>query len=279
MEPPYKMNAWKKNLRSLRIREIKILSAFLKDRQFISCLELGAGEGWQSAQLKRFCSSVLATDLNEDRLFSGCKINGVTRSIVDAENLEDAFPNQKFDLIFSSNMLEHLPEPNLCLQQSKNILDDGGMIVHIVPNLTWRFLCALLYYPVKLRNVIRMFTKTSGWNSSGLPVSDRSPGSRNNLKKDPVGQSLEKNGFLSRILQRMLPPVHGVSDGVFQEALMFRKNAWAKLFIENGLVVDKVIKGPLSSGHGLGFEKVKNFLEQRGLCGSYIFILSINDDE
>ena len=40
----------------------------------------------------------------------------------DAEKIGQIFEENKFDLIFSSNMMEHLPDPNSCL--------DGGRLMY-----------------------------------------------------------------------------------------------------------------------------------------------------
>lgn len=101
-----------------------------------SILELGCGHGdfinfvktdkkfaidfWRSPRLK-----------SDIRFHEG--------SIVD---LKKAFPGEKFDTIFTSNLLEHLTREQISelFAESMNRLESGGLFIHILPN--YRFASA-----------------------------------------------------------------------------------------------------------------------------------------
>jgi len=241
----------------------------MPERQFASCLELGAGRCLQSPLLLEFCSSVLATDLNEERLMSANVDRRIKRAVLDAENFADEFEDQKFDLIFSSNMLEHLPNPAQCVRESAKVLSEGGIMVHIVPNATWRLLCTLLYYPVKARNLSRKIFGSPHFSKFGK-VQKQLPKSQENNIKSSEGEKKKRFSFS--------PPVHGVSPTLRAEFKQFRKSSWTKLFADSGVRVALIKSGPLSTGYGLGFPKLKFLLEKLGLASAYIFFL-VPDNE
>tara|TARA_B100000315_G_C14026949_1_gene341405 strand:+ start:36 stop:194 length:159 start_codon:yes stop_codon:yes gene_type:complete len=47
-----------------------------------------------------------------------------------------------------------------------------------------------------------------------------------------------------------------------------------RLFNKNGLKVNKVLKGPVSSGYGFRFNKISMLFEKAGFTSEYIYILS-----
>ena len=95
--------------RSLRRREIEAVFRAMPQDTFGEALELGAGDGFQAPLLARYAKKVLCTDLNDERLQ---RVNDprVAYDICDAEALP--YEAGRFDLVYSSNLLEHLPNPD-----------------------------------------------------------------------------------------------------------------------------------------------------------------------
>jgi hypothetical protein len=75
----------------------------------------------------------------------------------------------------------------------------------------------------------------------------------------------------------MLPEPHGVSDGHLQELLAFRRSRWTAEFARAGLRVLSIQKGPVASGYGFGFDRLRAFLEGMGLASEYIYIATKSD--
>jgi ubiquinone/menaquinone biosynthesis C-methylase UbiE len=48
------------------------------------------------------------------------------------------FPHHSFDVVFSSNVLEHIKDEETIHQEMHRVLSAGGVGVHIVPTHTWR---------------------------------------------------------------------------------------------------------------------------------------------
>ncbi|MEZ5503543.1 MAG: methyltransferase domain-containing protein [Halioglobus sp.] len=97
-------------------------------------LEIGAGTGWQAHTLQAWGFAVDAIDLptsnyRESRIFP----------VVDYDGHHIPFPDQTFDVVFSSNVLEHIPHVEAFQQEIHRVLKPGGVAVHILPSSTWRF--------------------------------------------------------------------------------------------------------------------------------------------
>lgn len=263
------MSLWANNLGELRRKEMDIVRRTLRFRKFSNCLELGAGSGVQSRMLREFCDNVVASDLNEHRLMQSPKVDGIDRMVVDAEALAEQLEGKSYDFIFSSNMLEHLPRPADCLKGCLAVLADDGVIVHVVPNPTWRTLCTLLHPVAKARNLVyRLFNKSRVATQRGTNTTGQHSRPGNNLKLNRGDSYADRAKFKS-----FLPSVHGVSNGLIEETLRFRLVVWRTLFEKNGLEIITIAKGPISTGHGFGFACLKRVLEQIGISSEYIFVL------
>ncbi|MEI8608440.1 methyltransferase domain-containing protein [Enterovibrio sp. Hal110] len=251
-------NKWHESNAKLKSREIEILVKYFKDTpQFENVLEVGAGNCSQSKSLSLLVNkNLVSVDLNADRLNSGEKIDTQTLIVADAEQLDKVGFNMKFDLIFSSNVLEHLPNVKKCLDSSHAISNDDAYYVHILPNPTWRFFATVFYYPVKVRNVISRLFK------------HKEP-----QAKSSWGNNIKSSSKKVSRLSRLLPPVHGVSNNLFAEFLAFRKSSWLNTFKSSGYVVVDVLPGPISTGYGLGFDYLKPILERLGVSTEYIYVL------
>ena len=64
----------------------------------------------------------------------------------DAERVDEAFEPQTFDLVFSSNMLEHLPDPGRALRAMRTVMQDDGIAIHVVPSPFWKTTHLLGFY-------------------------------------------------------------------------------------------------------------------------------------
>lgn len=258
-----KQRKWDINLEKLRIKEINIVFDYLGSRRFRNALELGAGNGFQSALLVDRCENLIATDMNEERLPKLSEDPRIDFQVLDAEIVGDWFEGETFDFIFSSNLMEHLPDVDRCLSGCHKILAREGVMINILPNWGWRLIASILYYPVKAsrlagkllqyRRITRDRTRTVGSAIRG-----------NNLKL---------NRKKSPIIDRLLPPPHGVSANSLIELYAFRRQAWIEIFQKNDFEVIAVLNGPISTGHGVGFEKIKTFFEYLGFTTEYIFVL------
>ena len=110
----------------IRQKEIEAIFKNIPESFFEHALELGAGDGVQSRLISKHATKLLSTDLNQDRLIKTMHPR-IDYDICDAENLK--YASGHFDLIYSSNLLEHLPNPKKAILEMKRVMKDGGLMI------------------------------------------------------------------------------------------------------------------------------------------------------
>ena len=94
-------------------------------------LEIGAGSGYQSSKLNDLSFQVEAIDVNID----------TTRNFFEVRKYDGKkipFPNHSFDIVFSSNALEHIEELGEFQEEIKRVMKPNGLGIHVLPTATWR---------------------------------------------------------------------------------------------------------------------------------------------
>ena len=247
-------------LHNLRREEINLIEKYLQNGHG-TILEIGAGEGFQSEILKNYCNKLYCTDLNSERLIKKNN-NSIFYKICDAEKIDQYFNSNTFDLVFSSNVFEHLPNPSSALKGIKSILKNDGLVINIIPNPFFDFTIILLHYPnYIITKVERILNKIF----SGGKNIRKSINRENNLKKK------KRKSLLTKLFS--LPRPHGVSNSFINEIKQFSKSNWINLFDKEGFEIIEIIKGPVYSGYSFGLTPIKLFLEKLGACSEYIYVL------
>lgn len=263
---------WFQWLHGYRAREIALIFGRCPEGLFGKGLELGAGDGFQSALLLRYVGHLTATDINP-AILRLPPHDGLDCQVVDAEEVASHFPHGSFDLVFSSNLLEHLPEPGRALAGVYQVLKDGGVTIHVVPSPFWKLCELLLYFPNRVVVLLEQVLVRGGDNvlvgkvrrhMSGRAGSASPQGPDNNPKSRKHPRS-----FLYRLF---IPETHGVSEGHLQEFRAFGKSRWIAEFRRAGFHVAAVKKGPVASGYGFGLDTLRHWLERLGFTSEYIYI-------
>ncbi len=239
----------------IRNREINAVFKNVPEDCFEDALELGAGDGAQSKLIAQYCQQLLSTDLNEDRLERD-PYPKVTYNICDAMDIP--FESTRFDLIYSSNLFEHVPDPKRALYEMKRVLRDDGVMAHIIPNRFWKFLHLAMFLPNGLITALEIVL-TAGQSRKLSNPSFRG----NNLQR-------ETPSFLRR---NTWPTVHGEYKNHMEEFIRMGSGYWQRLFTESGFEVVGTITGlPVHSPYRFGFETPRRLLEYLGLssCNGYV---------
>lgn len=128
--------SWAETLRVLRLRELEIAASLVSfDGKRV--LEVGGGDGFLAAQLDR-----IATVESVDVQSHPAPVRPVR--VYDGRTLP--FPDRTFDVVFSSNVLEHIADLDGMLGEMERVLVPGGVAVHIVPTTIWRIATSLTHY-------------------------------------------------------------------------------------------------------------------------------------
>ncbi len=114
------------------------------NKHYKDVLELGCGIGYQSAFLSKIANRVVATDLDEEdivshapgmqkaiELLNRLEIKNVDLISCSAENLP--FEDNSFDMVYSSHVLEHIPDQQMALKEIYRVLKPGGIHFCVVP--------------------------------------------------------------------------------------------------------------------------------------------------
>jgi SAM-dependent methyltransferase len=181
-------------------------------------LEVGAGTGKQALELRRRGFEVTAIEIADSnyathRLFP----------IIDYDGLTIPLPDASTDVVFSSNVLEHVPDLVRMHREIRRVLRPGGKCVHVLPTHAWRFWTTLAGYPDALLYLV-----------SGIPelVPRALPG-REELRRLGTAWYLTARAVGGRCLPRR----HGERGNVIAELWLFHPRWWRRNFCENGFTV------------------------------------------
>lgn len=205
---------------------LAILSGFRTDagRDDIDILEIGSGTGWQARQLSEKEYTIEAIDLEtsvyrEDELWPITRYDGNTIP----------FPDEHFDVLLSSNVLEHIPHLEEFHSEMKRVLKPAGIAIHIVPSASWRIWSNLTHYPYMLKAAVqRIFSR-----AADKPASSAEHGAGTATSASPLSLG-------QRIRGALFPARHGETGNVITETWHFSRRAWAGLFESNGWNIRQV---------------------------------------
>lgn len=252
---------WRHYLYKLRRREIELLFGRCPQPAFAQGLELGAGDGFQSSLLRAYVAALIATDYRPTILDAEAHA-GVTYRVCDAERVDEMFAAEQFDLIFSSNMLEHLPAPQRALAGMRRVLRDDGIAIHIVPSPFWKVCHLLGFYP----NAV--LSRLDRWLARHRPAD---AATINDTAWDNNPKAAVRRG--SRLRRILWPAPHGISGGHLAEFRAFSPARWRAEFAAAGFDIRAIRRGPVSSGYGFGLDALRAFLERRGLASEYAYLV------
>lgn len=128
-----KMNKYDVNKR-IDVVFNEMLNEDIKGRKF---LDAGCGTGLFSKVACDRGADVYSMDLGENLLNEvkkKCNSNRVVGSI-----LEIPFPDNTFDIVMSSEVIEHVPDPKKAIAELYRVLKPGGIMVLTTPNKFWYF--------------------------------------------------------------------------------------------------------------------------------------------
>lgn len=108
-------------------KRVEIISQFKKKGRV---LEVGCSTGLLLSQLKERGWEVFGVEPSKKSAEVAQK-RGIEAIVDSFENIKI---NQKFDLVIFNHVLEHLSDPEGVLNQSKNLLDDKGLLLISLPN-------------------------------------------------------------------------------------------------------------------------------------------------
>ena len=120
------------HLEAIRLYEIGVVQGILPPEGRL--LEIGAGTGWQAQVMSNAGYDVSAIDIP----LSNLKANRVW-PVIDYDGVVIPFSDNTFDIIYSSNVLEHIVHIDEFQKEIQRVLKPDGIVVHVIPTSSWRF--------------------------------------------------------------------------------------------------------------------------------------------
>lgn len=173
-------------------------------------LEIGAGTCRQLMALGNFARLAIGVDIpsssyNPSRRVKFAWFDGV--------NLP--FQSNSFDVIYSSNTMEHVIDEVRLHNELRRVLRPGGVAIHVVPSSTWRLWTMATYY-VMLPRLGSNFLQRRRGRNEGSPSA--------------TGTAKRAKSFVNIMLDVLCPMRHGERGNRFTEWWHFRRSSWEQRF-------------------------------------------------
>ena len=204
------------HLNALRTAEIERAVAWFRPGARI--LEVGAGTGQQASELARRGFAVEAIELS-DSVYAGDRIFPIT----DYDGRHIPFPDRSFDLVFSSTVIEHVPDLTQLHREIRRVLRPGGRAVHVMPTHAWRLWTTVSAFPLGLQEAaaLRAQLLPRGWLD------------RVEARRLLVAWARACRRLGGAFFQRR----HGERGNIVSETWLFRPEWWRRNFRENGFEI------------------------------------------
>jgi len=217
------------HLDAIRVAEIERVIPLIPKNARI--LDVGGGTGRQALELSRRGFAVTAIDLASSnyahrRIFPIIDYDGATIPLADGS----------VDVVFSSNVLEHVPDLRRMHGEIRRVLAAGGTCIHVLPTHAWRFWTTLAGYPDAVVALV-----------DGAPalLPRAAPG-----KAELRRLALAWYQTARAVGGRCLPRRHGERGNVVSELWLFHPSWWRRNFRENGFaIVRDEPMGMFCTGH------------------------------
>ncbi len=102
-----------------------------------TALDVGCGLGYFSERLAARGADVTACDIGPGLVEQARRRAGCRAEVADALRLADHFGPERFDVVVSSECIEHTPSPAEAVRQMAAVLKPGGLLSISTPNVLW----------------------------------------------------------------------------------------------------------------------------------------------
>ena len=202
-------------LNQIRSSEIEAIAG--RFRPGARVLEIGAGTGQQALELRKRGFDVEAIDVPSSN-YKGDQLFPITE--YDGRNIP--FPDASFDVVFSSNVLEHVRDLPGLHAEIRRVMRPGATCVHVLPTDAWRLWTMLAAFP-------------DGVQKAALVVRERKRGG------PLLARAGRAFGVTLAVLRSLFHPFvqgrHGERGIILSELWLFRPTVWRRNFQKNGFDV------------------------------------------
>jgi ubiquinone/menaquinone biosynthesis C-methylase UbiE len=222
------------HLEKLRCFELEVINSFLQPG--LNVMDIGGGTGYQARIMAEKSCNVTSVDI----LPLGARARYFPVQSYDGVNLPAR--SESVDLIFSSNVLEHVTDLPGLLADMRRVLKKDGIAIHILPSPTWRLWTSICYYLRVLKKSLDKTKGDPGTDKTGTPSRNAESRSKRMQRILPACRSLITYPFKP----------HGEFPNAITELYHYRQRAWVNQFQQNGFKIETVFSsGIFYTGHAI----------------------------
>lgn len=254
-----------------RKKEIDIVTSLYKLKKVPLILEIGGGLPIQAAMLSRFSERFLCLDLlqstgiwNTDvekrvKLIEAACAREVILVYGDAQYIP--LLNDSVDVIYSSNVLEHIKDVHSCLSENYRVLKKGGLAIHVVPAPIGVFGMFYKHYTCLL---FRILLRAVRFLKQRLGLRDKTA-TRVNDAEFILTKEGGNRGLLKKIKANLFPPVHGeYYKSHLDEFLSSFPGRWVNLFLKHNFSLKSLFSTRFAIFECTPNPKINLWLYKRG---------------
>jgi SAM-dependent methyltransferase len=192
-------------------------------------LEIGGGTGHQALAISRLGFDIVSIDVASS-IYAGDQVFPV--QTYDGQNLP--FGDSSFDLVISSNTLEHILELEKFQNEILRVLAPNGSCLHAMPTASWRLWTSVAHYFEMAQRLFSLAPRLLNW---------------------PTRAGLRESGSVLSLMSRtgasyILPPRHGERGNFVTELWYFSRFWWWRHFERAGFDVRSTTQmGLFYTGH------------------------------
>jgi SAM-dependent methyltransferase len=196
-------------------------------------LELGAGACRQLAMLEDIAKFAVGVDVPASHYHP----SPVSRFVwYDGSRLP--FSPGSFNVIYSSNVMEHVLDEESLHKEMQGVLQPHGIAIHVVPSSVWRLWTTAIYFFVIPGHIFNFIRRNRASGDESLAFSR---------------ETIPKPSLSDLLLSLICPRRHGEKGNRFTEWWHFRKASWHRRFEDLGwTVVSAEELGLFYTGYLLG---------------------------
>lgn len=231
-------------LSELRTEELSIIDRVLDKSAKI--LEIGGGTGVQARMLTELGYSVTSIDVPTEGYLADREF-----AVIEYDGHHIPFEDNSFDIVYSSNVLEHIKHIDEFQYEMHRVLRPGGYSIHAIPTASWRF-----------------WTIVTSYHEMLVRISEFIPGTF--PRKFHPNELRRIAGQLKVIAQLIkyyaIPPRHGETGNAVSELYSFSRFAWRARFKKSPLTLcSSEPMGIFYTGH-MAFGTKLSFVTRRKLA-------------
>lgn len=205
----------------------KIVQRFLPNAQI---LEIGGGTGYQAKRLIEDGYVVDSIDIPNSNY-----VGQLEFPVQPYNGRNIPFPDGSFDIVFSSNVLEHVLDLPYLQAEMKRVLKPGGYCVHLMPTGAWRFWTNVAHYTELFQRLLGLTPRLIPKGPSRCALSDSL-----NVIRLMVGTAKHY----------AIVPRHGETGNALSEIVSFSSRHWRKHFLSQHFAIDEATPaGLFYTGH------------------------------